>query len=173
MDILYTVDERYLQAVEELNFGELPKALHYFNQILEIDPEYARAYYQIGNFYYYQFKDYQAAGYYLKKCITLNPLFPDVYVHYLKLLIALKMHQPIIGLAEKALHVPGVCQAEIYELLGNYAEQQGNFQEAEQRYQRALLATVEIQEDNSLSDHIKRVGLKIASKKKMIYSYQL
>jgi len=27
MDILYTVEEKYLQAVEELNYGELPKAL--------------------------------------------------------------------------------------------------------------------------------------------------
>lgn len=33
MDILYTVDEKYLQAVEELYYGELPKALHFFTRL--------------------------------------------------------------------------------------------------------------------------------------------
>ena len=69
MDILYTVEEKYLQATEELNYGELPKALHLFNEIINADPEYARAYYQLGCFYHYQFKNYQTAGYYYKKCI--------------------------------------------------------------------------------------------------------
>jgi len=173
MEILYTVEEKYLQAVEELNWGELPKALHYFNQILEMDPEYARAYYQIGNFYYYQFKDYQAAGYYFKKCIELNPLFPDVYIHYLKLLIVLKMYQSISGMAEKALLIPGVCAAEVYEALGNSAEQQGELQKAQRYYQEAVLVTVEQKEESYLPEHIKRIGLKIAGKKRVLYSYEI
>ena len=69
MDILYTVEEKYLQAVEELNYGELPKALHLFHEIVNAEPAYARAYYQLGSIYHYHFKNFQSAGYYYKKCI--------------------------------------------------------------------------------------------------------
>ncbi|MFP5079764.1 hypothetical protein [Pedobacter sp. JCM 36344] len=44
MEILYFVEVKYLQAVEELKYGRLSKALHYFNTILDIDAGYARAY---------------------------------------------------------------------------------------------------------------------------------
>lgn len=89
MEFLYTMDEKYLQAIEELYYGELPKAMHLFNEIVQADPEYARAHYQLGSCYFYQFKNYQTAGYYYKKCIELEPAFPDVYEHYLKLLMVL------------------------------------------------------------------------------------
>ncbi|WEK20534.1 MAG: hypothetical protein P0Y49_05205 [Candidatus Pedobacter colombiensis] len=172
MDILYTVDEKYLQAIEELNYGELPKALHYFNEIINIDPDYARAYYQLGCFYYYQFKNYQTAGYYFKKCIMLEAEFPDVYVHYLKLLITLKMYKSVELIAEKAFAVPGVCTAEIYEHLGLNAEMQQDFATAKEQYKLAVLVAASDTEHNLFKDHLKRVNDKLRTNKSMIYAYQ-
>ncbi|MEJ2880673.1 hypothetical protein [Pedobacter sp. GR22-6] len=172
MDILYSVDEKYLQAMEELRYGELPKALHFFNTIIELDPDYARAYYQLGSCYYYQFRNYQTAGYYYKKCIDLEPLFPDVYVHYLKLLITLKMHKAIDATVQKALAVPGISETEVYELLGNYAEQQLDFDAAKAHYQKASLASSDQDEHASFQGHVKRIAQKEHSRKKMVYAYQ-
>lgn len=138
MDILYTVEEKYLQATEELNYGELPKALHLFHEIINADPAYARAYYQLGCFYHYQFKNYQTAGYYYKKCIELEAEFPDVYEHYLRLLITLKMTNLVNKIADKALVTAGVCKAQIYECLGLYAEEQQHLEEAKLQYKKRV-----------------------------------
>src|SRR5688572_7956858 len=113
MDILYTVDEKYLQAVEELRYGESPKALHLFNQIIKLDPEYARAYFQLGYLYQYDFKNYQSAGYYYKKCVELDPSFPDVYYHYLKVVITLGMTKLIHQVSEQAIEISGVNRADV------------------------------------------------------------
>ncbi len=172
MDILYTVEEKYLQAIEELNYGELPKALHYFNEIIDLEPEYARAYYQLGSFYYYQFKNYQTAGYYYNKCIALDPAFPDVYEHYLKLLVDLKMHKQVHQVAEKALVVPGVCKAHIYESLGAYAEGEQDFLKANEQYKKALMTTVCQMEHSSFQEHLKRIKDKQNLDRNIIYNYQ-
>lgn len=172
MDILYTVDEKYLQAVEELHYGELPKALHFFNEIINTDPDYARAYYQLGSFYYYQFKNYQTAGFYYKKCMELEAGFPDVYEHYLKLLITLKMHKSIQQVAEKALDIPGVCKANIYESLGLYAEENQNLNFAMEQYRLAAMATSCHTEHTLYEEHLKRIANKLQEKNPVQYTYQ-
>lgn len=172
MDILYTVDEKYLQGIEELEYGELPKALHIFNEIINIDPEYARAHYQLGCFYFYQFKNYQTAGYYFKKCIELEAEFPDVYPHYLDLLITLKMYKSVELMAEKALVVPGVCKAEIHGRLGQNAEIQQNFVVAKAQYKLAVLAAASDPDHNLFKGHLKRVNDKLHTNKSMVYAYQ-
>lgn len=172
MDILYTVDEKYLQAIEELYYGELPKALHLFNEIINTDPDYARAYYQLGHCYYYQFKNYQTAGFYFKKCIELDAAFPDVYEHHLKLLITLKMDKSVQQLAEKAIGVPGVCKASIYESLGLYAEEHQNFNLAKEQYRLAAMVT-SCQTDHTLyEEHLKRVRNKLKANNHILYTFE-
>lgn len=172
MEILYTVDEKYLQGIEELSFGELPKALHLFNEIIDTDPNYARAHYQLGYCYFYEFKNYQTAGYHFKKCIDLDPSFPDSYIDYLKLLVILKMHKTIFLTAEKAFLIPGVPVIELYELLGNYAEQQQDFVAAKEQYEKAALATTNQAEYENFQNHIKRISAKQQSKEKVVYAYK-
>ncbi|HWW43058.1 hypothetical protein [Pedobacter sp.] len=171
MDILYTVEEKYLQAVEELNYGELPKALHYFNEIINAEPDYARAHYQLGCFYHYQFKNFQTAGYHYQKCVELEPEFPDVYEHYLKLVVTLKMHKLVEQIAEKALAVPGANKAQIYENLGIYAEEQQDLQTAKEQYKKAALSAVSSTDHSLYQDHIKRITAKKIAGQTMTYTY--
>ncbi|RZK52317.1 MAG: hypothetical protein EOO91_19550, partial [Pedobacter sp.] len=172
MDILYTVEEKYLQAIEELHYGELPKALHLFKEIINTDADYARAHYQLGCCYHYQFKDYQTAGYYYKNCADLDPAFPDVYEHYLKLVITLKMKKMVHQIASKALTVPGVCKANIYESLGLFAEGEQSFVDAKEQYKKAALATASQNEHSQIQEHLKRISDKQNANQHMIYAYQ-
>jgi len=172
MDILYTVEEKYLKAMEEINFGELPKALHILNEIISTDPDYARAYYQLGSLFQYQFKNFQSAGYYYKKCMELEPEFPDVYEHYLKLLVTLKMHKLIQPIAKQALLIPGVCKAHIYESLGMYGEEQQKFAEAKEQYKQAALTTSCQIEHTLFQGHLSRIQVKQNADRNMIYTYQ-
>jgi tetratricopeptide (TPR) repeat protein len=172
MDIYTTVEEKYLQAVEELQWGELPKALQYFNEIIAFDPDYARAYFHLGTIYHYNFKNYQTAGYYYKKCVELESEFPDVYEYYLKLAMTLKMHKLVKQIAEKALSIAGVCEARIYESLGLHAEHLQNFAEANSYFKKAELLNANQEEQTLFQEHQKRIKNKINSEKAMIYDLQ-
>ncbi|CAM3764344.1 hypothetical protein MUGA111182_08100 [Mucilaginibacter galii] len=137
MDTYYTIDEKYLQAVEEYQYGETPKSLQLLNEIIAAEPLYARAYYQLGLLYYYQLKDYQQAGYCFKTCTELEPAFPDVYVHYLKLLAFLNMEKALEAAGSKALQTPGVDQCNVYILLGKQAEKNQKLTAAHTYYEQA------------------------------------
>ena len=172
MDIYVTADEKYLQAIEELHWGELPKALQYFNELIAFDIDYARAYYQLGSIYHHHFKNYQTAGYYYKRCIEIEADFPDVYEPYLKLIIILKKHKMIKPFAEKALNIAGICEARIYETLGLYEEKQGNFAVANAHFKKAELVNENYDDQNIFLEHQKRIKLKINNAKAMIYDLQ-
>lgn len=172
MDILYTVEEKYLQAVEELTYGELPKALHLFHEIVNAESDYGRAYYQLGSIYHYHFKNFQSAGYYYKKCIELEAEFPDVYEHYLRLLITLNMPQLIERITQKALLTAGVCKAQIYESLGMFAEEELKFDEAAAYYKKASLSTSSLQDHGLFQDHLKRIETKQKANQNLVYAYQ-
>jgi len=172
MDIYTTVEEKYLQAIEELHWGELPKALQYFKEIIAFDEEYARAYFQMGNLYYHHFKDYRTAGYYYKRCAELEPEFPDVWEPYLKLVITLKMHKLVDQIAEKAINTAGVCIAHIYQDLGLNAEQHQKYEEARYFFKKAEQFNAALDEQSLLQEHQNRIKNKIESAKAMIYNLQ-
>src|ERR1700744_4934667 len=108
MDTYHTIEEKYLQAIDELNYGDSPKALQILNEIVAHDPTYARAHYQLGLIHYYNIEDYNAAGYHLKTCTELEPNFPDVYYHYLKLIVFLNKSKLVASVAAQASKTPGV-----------------------------------------------------------------
>ena len=172
MDTYYTIEEKYLQAVDELIYGETPKSLHLLNDIIQADPTYARAHYQLGLIYYYDIQDYQTAGYHLKQCIELEASFPDVYLPYLDLLVFLNMENAIAAVSKKALLVPGVDHAGIYNLLGLFAEKNSNWQKAAEWYRKALLAASEKKQVAEMEEHLERIALKIKSTRQYVYNLE-
>jgi tetratricopeptide (TPR) repeat protein len=171
MDIYLTIEEKYLHAVDELSFGETPKALQLLNAIVADEPFYARAHYQLGKLYYYEVNDYQAAGYHFKTCAELEPSFPDVYYHYLHLLVFLDMEKQMHIVATDALTVPGVCAACIYDLKGLFAEKKKDWMGAKEAYRKALLESTCKYEKDSIEQSIERVKSKKQHSKK--YNYVL
>jgi len=171
MDIYLTIEEKYLQAVDELWYGEPPKALQLLNEIIANDPLYARAHYQLGKIYYYEISDYQAAGYHFKTCAELEPQFPDVYYHYLRLMVFLNMEKQFKLVSEKALQVPGVNYASIYNLIGLFAEKKRVWAGAIDAYRNALLEATSKNEKDYIEECIERVKEKKRQIKK--YNYEL
>lgn len=172
MDILYTTEEKYLEALEELNYGEPQKALHLLNEIIQIEPDYARAYYHLGDIYQDKFKNYQTAGYYYKKCMELEPEFPDVYLPYLRLLATLEMPKLADQIFTKALLVKGVCKCCVYEQMGKYAEQERRWDLANELYKQALLSSTGIEDKSSLQDNLQRLKDKKKLTQKVIYNFE-
>jgi len=171
MDIYLTIEEKYLQALDELWYGEPPKALQLLNEIIANDPLYARAHYQLGKIYYYEISDYQAAGYHFKTCAELEPQFPDVYFHYLRLLLFLNMEKQFKLVCEKALQVPGVNCAAVYNLTGLFAEKKKEWAKAVDAYRNAMLEATRKDEKDNIQESIERVKEKKRQMKK--YNYEL
>jgi tetratricopeptide (TPR) repeat protein len=161
MDTYYTIEEKYLQAVDEINYGENPKGLKLLNEIISNDPLHARAHYQLGKIFYYEIKDYQAAGYHFKTCAELEPSFPDVYHHYLHLIVFLNMDKKVNEVATKALAIPGVSAAAIHNLLGLYAEKNKNWTIAINEYQSAFIEVIDKKHQEDIETSIERVKQKM------------
>jgi hypothetical protein len=82
------------------------------------------------------------------------------------------MHKLAQNIAEKALTVPGVCKAHIYESLGLNAEELQDFTTAKEQYKRAVLATASQTEHELFQDHLKRIKDKQNANRNMVYAYQ-
>jgi tetratricopeptide (TPR) repeat protein len=171
MDTYYTIEEKYLQAVDELSFGETPKGLNLLNEIISNDPLYARAHYQLGIIYYYEIKDYQTAGYHFKTCMELEPSFPDNYTHYLDLLVFLNMEKQVATISIKALNTPGADAAGIYNLLGLFYEKNKQWIKALDAYQKAFMEVTENQEKTDIEQSLKRVRSKM--QQTQAYTYHI
>jgi tetratricopeptide (TPR) repeat protein len=171
METYYTTEEKFLQAVDELSFGETPKALQLLNALLEAEPAYARTYYQLGVIYYYHLMDYKAAGYYLGKCTELDPSFAPVYADYLKLLVFLNMEKKAKSVAEAAIHIPGVCPGVVYQSLGLLHEKKHDYASSLVYYQKSALNTTDNSEIEKINSDINRVKQKMEAHKKYKYHF--
>ena len=171
MDTYYTIEEKYLQAVDYLSYGDTPKALNLLNTIIAKDATFARAHHQLGKIYYYDIQDYQTAGYHFKTCVQLDPSFPDNYFHYLSLVVFLKMDKHVAAVSEQCLAIPGVDATSIYELLGLHAEQSKQWSKALEAYRNAYQeATDKTQRDENREAMI-RIQQKMA--RSAAYQYTL
>ncbi|RYY36347.1 MAG: hypothetical protein EOP46_06845 [Sphingobacteriaceae bacterium] len=170
MDTYYTIEEKYLQAVDELAYGETPKALRLLNEIISNDSLYARAHYQLGKLYYYELQDYQTAGYHFKTCMELEPAFPDIYYHYLHLVVFLNMEKLVQNIKVKALNTAGVDVASIHELSGLFFEKNKNWIKALADYHAALSEVIDKEQQGNIQDSIERVKMKI--QQSTVYNYQ-
>src|ERR1700740_1777754 len=169
MDIYLTIEEKYLQAVDEISYGENPRALQLLNEIVSADPLYARAHYQLGKLYYYEIKDYQAAGFHFKTCVELEPAFPDVYDHYLNLLVFLDMEKQVCMVKEKALRIAGVNASYIHYLSGLHAEKKKEWNAALAGYTKAFMEATSKYEKDIAEESIERVKAKKSQSRKYIY----
>lgn len=160
METYYTIEEKYLKAVEKIDFGRTAKALALLKEIIENDPLYARAHYQLGKIYYYDLNDYQTAGFHFKTCMELEPSFPDTYFHYLNLVVFLNMGKLVNVVAEKALKTPGVDAADIHEALGLFFEKNKNWEQSLGAYRQALMEVTAKKQKTTIEESIDRVKSK-------------
>src|SRR6185503_6050416 len=169
MDTYFTIEEKYLQAVDEATYGELPKGLQLLKEIIENDPFYARAHFQLGKIYYYKIGDYQTAGFHFKTCMEIEPSFPDVYFDYMALVVFLTMEKQVHLVAEKALTLPGVVAADIYDFLGLFYEKNKNWTKALAEYRRAYAEVTDNKLMEGINESISRVKGKVMLTKAFQY----
>lgn len=164
MDHLTKLEEMLDQANLEIKNGKYEKASNILEKIIDIDPNFGKAYNHLAYLYEVKFKEYEKGETLYKLCIEKSPMYPSVYYNYAILLSTLNKWDSLKELLDAAFNIPGITKATIYNEYAIMHEQQGQLDEAIEKYKLAGMNTL----DKAVLDRAKISIERCKSKKDFI-----
>ncbi|RDK86836.1 tetratricopeptide repeat protein [Marinirhabdus gelatinilytica] len=161
MDHLTRLEEMLASANMDIKNNNYEKAENTLEEIIKIDPNFGKAYNHLGYLYEVKFKEYDKGETLYKMCLEKSPMYPAIYYNYAVLLSTLGKWDELKELLDKALNIPGVTKATIYNEYGIMYEQQGKLDLAIENYRNAGLNTL----DQATLDRAKSSIARCKSKK--------
>jgi tetratricopeptide (TPR) repeat protein len=149
-------EELYLQSEQAIKEGDLIRAKGLIENMLLEDPRSAIAHNSMGWFYRVQFEDYQKAELHYKSAIRFNPDYPHAYWNYANLLMDLERFDQLEQLMERAMALPSLNKAMIFNQLAELREVQGRLGEAIALYKQAIRRSVKNEQIEQFWDSIER-----------------
>lgn len=160
MDHLTRLEELLNQANLDIKDGYYEGASDKLESIINEDPNFGKAYNHLGYLYEVKFKDYEKGETLYKLALEKSPNYPAVYYNYAVLLSTLGKYDELKMLLDKALSVPGITKATIYNEYAIMYEQQGDFDKAIEYYREAGKSTLSTDVLNRAKSSIERCKLK-------------
>ena len=151
----------FMEAKELIADWKFAEAKTKLEEIVEMEPGYGRAHFQLGWIYFFKLADFERANRHLRLAIELSPEFPTSYYTYAYLLNEINHPGAMKTHAARALKVRGIDASVIYDELAKSCERNGNYSEAVENYRKAQkysLCTAGIAE---LDKSLERVRTKI------------
>lgn len=142
MDHLTKLEEMLDKANADIKNGSYEEATNKLEKIIDIDPNFGKAYNHMGYLYEVKFKEYEKGETLYKLCLEKSPMYPAVYYNYAVLLSTLGKYDELKELLDKALNIPGVTKATIYNEYAIMLEQQGKLDEAIEKYRMCGMNTL-------------------------------
>ncbi len=133
-----TPDAYFFEADQLINANEVNKAYALLKECITKFPDYGKAYNHLGFIYETKYRNPEKAEPLYQKCMELSPQYPAVYLNYCVLLSTLERYEDLVALLEKALEVPGMNKAKIYNEYAIMHEVRGNYNSAIEYYQKAI-----------------------------------
>ena len=161
MDHLTKLEEMLDEANLEIKNGKYEDASNILEKIIDIDPNFGKAYNHLGYLYEVKFKEYEKGETLYKLCIEKSPMYPSVYYNYSVLLSTLGKWDELKMLLDDAMNIPGIIKATIYNEYAIMHEQQGELDEAIDYFRKAGMNTL----DKSVLDRAKTSIERCKSKK--------
>jgi len=161
MDHLTKLEEMLGQANLEIKNGAYENASNLLEKIIDIDPNFGKAYNHLGYLYEVKFKEFEKGETLYKLCLEKAPLYPAVYHNYSILLSTLGKFDALKQLLDTAITIPGVMKSTMYNEYGIMYEQSGKLDEAITYYKKAGIETL----DQSFLDRAKASIQRCKSKK--------
>ena len=160
------IEEYYLEALDNLEFGKIVEAKRLFEKIISDNPQYGRAYTYLGWIYHRYFMDFAMAEEMYNMGLKYAPLFPVTYTNYIYLLTETDKWEHLKYLLDKADKITGVKKSVIYFHYGRLFEQNENYEAALDYYVKGKKATFEEMELEQFELCIERCQSKQLSGKK-------
>lgn len=161
MDHLTKLEELLNQANLDIKDGFYERASNKLEQIIDLDPNFGKAYNHLGYLYEVKFKDYEKGETLYKLALEKSPLYPSVYYNYAVCLSTLGKFDELKTLLDTALGIPGITKATIYNEYGIMHEQLGDLNEAINYYQKAGKLTLSSDVLNRVKNSIDRCKSKL------------
>ncbi len=142
MDHLTKLEEILNQANTDIKNGLYDDATNKLEKIIDIDPNFGKAYNHLAYLYEVKFKEYEKGETLYKLCLEKSPMYPAVYYNYAVLLSTLGKYAELKELLDTALTIPGVTKATIYNEYAIMLEQEGKLEEAIEYYKKCGMNTL-------------------------------
>ena len=130
----FLLDEKFFEADNIIKDGKIAQALSILTEVVTEMPEHGRAHNHLGWIYETKYNDYTKAETHYKAALAFSPEYPAVYYNYAVLLATLHRHDDLKVILEKAMVLPGINKATIYNEYGIMYEAQSKFNEAIEAY---------------------------------------
>ena len=164
MDHLTKLEEMLDQANLEIKNGKFEDASNILEKMIDIDPNFGKAYNHLGYLYEVKFKEYEKGETLYKLCIEKSPMYPSVYYNYSVLLSTLGKWDELETLLDNAINIPGIIKATIYNEYAIMHEQRGELDKAIDYFRKAGMNTL----DKSVLDRAKTSIERCKSKKDLL-----
>ena len=143
MDHLTKLEELLDQANTDIKNGLYENASNKLEEIINIDPNFGKAYNHLGYLYEVKFKDFEKGETLYKLCLEKTPMYPSVYYNYPILLSTLGKWGELKELLDTAINIPGITKSTIYNEYAIMFEQQGKLDDAIEMYRKVGLNTLD------------------------------
>lgn len=153
-------DELFFEANQLTRENKTTEAITVLRKILSIDPIYGKAFNHLGWVYETKYQDYAKADEFYKLGLKYSPEYPPVYHNYAVVLSTMHRFDELAELLEKALKVPGINHAKIWNEYGIMYEFQGQFDKAIEAYEKRILYLLDQKSIDQGAQSIQRVRRK-------------
>ncbi len=143
MDHLTKLEELLNGANEDIKNGAFDEATNKLEKIIDMDPNFGKAYNHLGYLYEVKFKEFEKGETLYKLCLEKSPMYPPVYYNYSVLLSTLGKYDELGELLDTALNIPGITKSTIYNEYAIMYEQQGKLDQAIEFYKKCGLDTLD------------------------------
>ncbi len=135
-------DEMFFEADQLIADRKIGQAMQLLYDIINEQPDYGRAHNHLGWIYETKYRDYAKAEEHYRAALAYAPEYPAVYQNYAVLLSTVRKFNDLEKLLEKAMQVPGINLAAIYNEYGIMNEQQGKLDAAIDSFKKAAQASL-------------------------------
>jgi tetratricopeptide (TPR) repeat protein len=143
MDHLTKLEELLNQANTDIKDGFFDEATNKLEKIIDMDPNFGKAYNHLGYLYEVKFKEFEKGETLYKLCLEKSPMYPPVYYNYAVLLSTLGKYEELKDLLDTAINIPGITKSTIYNEYAIMYEQQAQLTEAIEFYKKCALDTLD------------------------------
>ena len=154
------LDDLFYEADAKIKDGNYADAMQTLEAILAEAPEYGKAYNHLAWLYDTKYRNISKAAEYYAKCLLYEPEYAPVYMNYASVLSTMNKWTELEELLSKALNVPGVDKATVYNEYGIMNELRGNYDEAIKKYKEAIRYTLSTVNIDTYQSSIKRCQTK-------------
>ena len=131
-------EAKFFKADQLIEAGKISEAADLLWDLLEAHPDFGKAYNHLGYIYETSYRDLAKAEELYRKCLEISPEYPAIYLNYSILLSGQGRLDELEELLYKALEVPGVNRAKVYNEFGIMHEILGDYDKAIDGYKSAV-----------------------------------